>query len=213
MLVGNVNGRRGRAIGHRDAVSPPLSRPYLANHLGAVMGPVQLSELSQELKPASARGPDGRQFGAHWALAGKAGKDREMASLAGASKAWVPPTITAMAVCARRGIPLLSGERFGFGGAAVGILPRKGNGGRRHPQGPWSWGGPRPPELFQAHEVKRGPEAGGTAGGAGCEHPASYCGTPARAFSRPQFPEARNISNKSSRVGTPWHIGSQQVPA
>lgn len=38
-------------------VSPPLSRPYLPNHLGAVMGPVQLSELSQELKPVPARGP------------------------------------------------------------------------------------------------------------------------------------------------------------
>lgn len=59
-LVGNVNGWRGWAIGHGDTVSPPLSRPYLANHLSAVMGPVQLSELSQELKPAPARGP-GRQ--------------------------------------------------------------------------------------------------------------------------------------------------------
>lgn len=40
-------------------VSRPLSRRYLANHLGAVMGPVQLSELSQELKPAPAGGgPD-----------------------------------------------------------------------------------------------------------------------------------------------------------
>lgn len=29
-----------------------IIEPYLANHLSAVMGPVQLSELSQELKPA-----------------------------------------------------------------------------------------------------------------------------------------------------------------
>lgn len=57
-LVGNVNGWRGWAIGHGDTVSSPLSRPYLANHLSAVMGPVQLSKLSQELKPAPARGPD-----------------------------------------------------------------------------------------------------------------------------------------------------------
>lgn len=56
--MGNVNGWRGWAIGHGEAVSPPLSRRYLANHLSAVMGPVQLSELSQELKPAPARGPD-----------------------------------------------------------------------------------------------------------------------------------------------------------
>lgn len=56
--MGNVNGWRGWAIGHGDAVSPPLSRLYLANHLGAVMGPVQLSELSRELKPAPARGLD-----------------------------------------------------------------------------------------------------------------------------------------------------------
>lgn len=56
--MGNVNGWRGWAIGHGEAVSPPLSRWYLANHLSAVMGPVQLSELSQELKPAPARGPD-----------------------------------------------------------------------------------------------------------------------------------------------------------
>lgn len=80
--MGNVNGWRGWAIGHRDAVSPPLSRLYLANHLGAVMGPVQLSELSQELKPAPARGPDRRQFGADWALAGKAGRQRGTAGLA-----------------------------------------------------------------------------------------------------------------------------------
>ena len=57
-LVGNVNGWRGWAIGHGEAESPPLSRQYLANHLSAVMGPVQLSELSQELKPVPARGPD-----------------------------------------------------------------------------------------------------------------------------------------------------------
>lgn len=56
--MGNVNGWRGWAIGHGDTVSSPLSRPYLANHLSAVMGPVQLSKLSQELKPAPARGPD-----------------------------------------------------------------------------------------------------------------------------------------------------------
>lgn len=44
--------------------------PYLLHYRGriwpaiaAVMGPVQLSKLSQALKPAPARGPDGRQCG------------------------------------------------------------------------------------------------------------------------------------------------------
>lgn len=37
-------------MGRRDALSPPLSGLYLPNHLGAVMGPVQLSQLSQRLK-------------------------------------------------------------------------------------------------------------------------------------------------------------------
>ena len=74
--MGNVNGWRGWAIGHGDAVSPPLSRPYLPNHLGAVMGPVQLSELSQELKPAPARGLDQETVRAAQARAGKAGMER-----------------------------------------------------------------------------------------------------------------------------------------
>lgn len=74
--MGNVNGWRGWAIGHGDAISPPLSRPYLPNHLGAVMGPVQLSELSQELKPAPARGLDQKTVRANKARAGKAGMER-----------------------------------------------------------------------------------------------------------------------------------------
>lgn len=74
--MGNVNGRGARAIGHGAALSLPLSRPYLANHLGAVMGPVQLSELSPELKPVPARGWTGRQFGLDRASAGKAGRER-----------------------------------------------------------------------------------------------------------------------------------------
>ncbi|XP_025776656.1 zinc finger protein ZFPM1 [Puma concolor] len=48
------------------------------------MGPVQLSELSQELKPAPARGPDGRQFRADGASAGTAKRQRGTAGLAGA---------------------------------------------------------------------------------------------------------------------------------
>lgn len=90
-LVGNVNGRRGWAIGHGDAVSPPLSRPYLANHLSAVMGPVQLSELSQELKPAPARGPAGRQFREGWSPAGKARREGGKLAWLGPLRAWVPP--------------------------------------------------------------------------------------------------------------------------
>lgn len=61
ILVGNVNGREAGPAATTTLASPPLSRPYLANHLSAVMGPVQLSELSQELKPAPARGPARRQ--------------------------------------------------------------------------------------------------------------------------------------------------------
>ena len=76
--MGNVNGWRGWAIGHGDAISPPLSRPYLPNHLGAVMGPVQLSELSQELKPAPARGLDQETVRADRARAGKAGMERRV---------------------------------------------------------------------------------------------------------------------------------------
>lgn len=77
--MGNVNGWRGWAIGHGEAVSPPLSRRYLANHLSAVMGPVQLSELSQELKPAPARGPDQETVRGRL---GKVGRERGTTGLA-----------------------------------------------------------------------------------------------------------------------------------
>lgn len=57
----------------RSRLSPPLSGPYLANHLGAVMGPVQLSELSRELKPAPARGLDQEAVRADQASAAEPG--------------------------------------------------------------------------------------------------------------------------------------------
>lgn len=41
-----------QAAGHRDVGISSIIELYLANHLSAVMGPVQLSDLSQELKPA-----------------------------------------------------------------------------------------------------------------------------------------------------------------
>lgn len=49
-----------QAAGHRDVGISSIIDLYLANHLSAVMGPVQLSELSQELKPAPRR-PGRRQ--------------------------------------------------------------------------------------------------------------------------------------------------------
>lgn len=48
---------------------------YLANHLSAVMGPVQLSELSQELKPAPEEAGTGDSAGRTrlWLLQERAG--------------------------------------------------------------------------------------------------------------------------------------------
>lgn len=122
-LVGNVNGWRGWAIGHGDTVSPPLSRPYLANHLSAVMGPVQLSELSQELKPAPARGPAGRQFREDWASAGKAEGGGQLAWV-GPLRAWVPPDQQDYHSEHRES--LFPGNIFGFGRAGHGRVAQEG---------------------------------------------------------------------------------------
>ena len=141
-LVGNVNGWGGWAIGHGDAVSPPLSRPYLANHLSAVMGPVQLSELSQELKPAPARGPDGRQFRADGASAGTAKRQRGTAGLAGAPGGLGAPAPDRQSHHSeRRGSLCALGKCLVLKEPGVSILYRRGNRGRKASQG---HSGPRP---------------------------------------------------------------------
>lgn len=121
--MGNVNGWRGWAIGHGEAESPPLSRQYLANHLSAVMGPVQLSELSQELKPAPARGPD-------WeTVRGRLGfsrQSREGERVFHCWPGWGPqgpgPGDPQGHHRSTAVLSLLSGKMLGFGGARCGYI-------------------------------------------------------------------------------------------
>ena len=141
--MGNVNGWRGWAIGHGDAVSPPLSRPYLANHLSVVMGPVQLSELSRELKPAPARGLDRETVRADQALVGKARMERR--TWPGPMRAWVPTDHQGHCSESGGGVPLLSGKMSGFGRAGCVHIVQEGKPRQEATSGSqWGWGGPRP---------------------------------------------------------------------
>lgn len=80
-------------------VSPPLSRLYLTHHLGAVMGPVQLSQLSQELKPVPARGPDQETVQGGPGHSQQSWKGMEMVGLSpGPRGPGCPPTIATVGV-------------------------------------------------------------------------------------------------------------------
>lgn len=148
-LVGNVNGWRGWAIGHGDAVSPPLSRLYLTNHLSAVMGPVQLSELSQELKPAPARPADSSgHTGLQPAKPGGRGDSRPGW---GPREPRCPPTIEAITV--NVGSPSVLQENVWFGQSRGWACC---TGGEIEAGSQLRVPGVRgPPELCQAHEMRR----------------------------------------------------------